>query len=101
MRQNRRRQCVAVASVLMMLFSSGLSRAHSPDSVPRNHLVLPELIQEVLAKNPELLAARNNVSSVSEHLQIIFVKLLVFDSLFPLSMSATFFLSVFQIKEKK
>lgn len=58
MRQNRRRQCVAIASVLMMVFSSGLSRAHSPDSAPRNRLVLPELIQEVLAKNPELLAAR-------------------------------------------
>lgn len=58
MRQNRRRQCVAVASVLMLLFSSGLSRAHSPDSIPRNRLVLPELIQEVLAKNPELVAAR-------------------------------------------
>lgn len=58
MKQNRRRQCVAVASVLMMVFSSGLSRAHSPDSIPRNRLVLPELIQEVLAKNPELVAAR-------------------------------------------
>ncbi|MDP3090607.1 MAG: TolC family protein [Nitrospira sp.] len=49
---------MAIASVLMMVFSSGLSRAHSPDSAPRNRLVLPELIQEVLAKNPELLAAR-------------------------------------------
>ncbi len=58
MRQNRRRQCVVIASVLMMVFSGGLSRADSPDSAPRNRLVLPELIQEVLAKNPELLAAR-------------------------------------------
>ena len=58
MRQNRRRQCVVVVSVLMMVFSSGLSRAHSPDSLPRTRLVLPELIQEVLAKNPELVAAR-------------------------------------------
>jgi outer membrane protein TolC len=58
MRQNKRRQYVAVASVLMMLFSSGLSGAQSPDSTPRNRLVLPELIQEILAKNPELVAAR-------------------------------------------
>lgn len=58
MRQNRRRQYMAVASVLMLLFSSGLSRAHSLDSIPRTRLMLPELIQEVLAKNPELVAAR-------------------------------------------
>jgi len=42
----------------MMLFSNGLSRAQDPDSVLRNRLVLPELIQEVLSKNPELVAAR-------------------------------------------
>jgi outer membrane protein TolC len=47
-----------VASVLVMFFSSGLSRAQNPDSVLRNTLVLPELIQEVLARNPELVAAR-------------------------------------------
>jgi cobalt-zinc-cadmium efflux system outer membrane protein len=56
MRQNRQRQYVTVASVLVMFFSSGLSRAQ--DSVPPNTLVLPELIQEVLARNPELTAAR-------------------------------------------
>jgi cobalt-zinc-cadmium efflux system outer membrane protein len=39
-----------------MFFGSGLSQAQ--DSVPRNTLVLPELIQEVLARNPELMAAR-------------------------------------------
>jgi outer membrane protein TolC len=49
---------VTIASVLVMFFSSGLSRAQGSDSVPRNRLVLPELIQEVLARNPELLAAR-------------------------------------------
>jgi outer membrane protein TolC len=47
---------MTVASVLVMFFSSGLSGAQ--DTVPRNRLVLPELIQEVLARNPELLAAR-------------------------------------------
>lgn len=58
MRRNRRRQCVTVASVLMMFFSSGLSGAQDPDSSLRNTLMLPELIQEVLARNPELAAAR-------------------------------------------
>jgi outer membrane protein TolC len=41
-----------------MFLSSGLSRAQDTDSLPRNRLVLPELIQEVLARNPELMAAR-------------------------------------------
>jgi cobalt-zinc-cadmium efflux system outer membrane protein len=58
MRRNRQRQCVMVASVLVMFFSSGLSRAQGTDSVPRSKLVLPELIQMVLARNPELMAAR-------------------------------------------
>ncbi len=58
MRRNRRRQCVTVASVLVLFFSSGLSRAQDSDSVLRNTLVLPELIHEVLARNPELVAAR-------------------------------------------
>jgi outer membrane protein TolC len=47
-----------VTSVLVMFLSSGLSRAQDTDSLPRNRLVLPELIQEVLARNPELVAAR-------------------------------------------
>ena len=58
MKQNRRRQCVTVVSVLVMFFSSGLSQAQDTDSVLRNTLVLPELIHEVLARNPELVAAR-------------------------------------------
>ena len=58
MRRNRQRQCVIVVSVLVMFFSSGLSRAQDTDSVLRNRLVLPELIQEVLARNPELVAER-------------------------------------------
>ncbi len=41
-----------------MFFSSGLVWAQDTDPVPRNRLVLPELIQEVLARNPELVAAR-------------------------------------------
>ncbi len=58
MRQNRQRLCLTVASALVMFFSSGLSQAQDGDSVLRNRLVLPELIQEVLAHNPELVAAR-------------------------------------------
>jgi outer membrane protein, heavy metal efflux system len=58
MRPNRRRHCVVVAAVLMLFLSSGLSRAQDSDSVPRNRLVLQELIQAVLVRNPELVAAR-------------------------------------------
>ena len=58
MKRNKQRRCVTVALVLVMFFSSGLSRAQDTDSAPRNKLVLPELIQEVLARNPELVAAR-------------------------------------------
>ena len=58
MKRNRQRQCVTIVSVLVMFFSSGLSRAQDTDSVLRNSLVLPELIQEALARNPELVAAR-------------------------------------------
>jgi outer membrane protein, heavy metal efflux system len=56
MNRNTQRQCVTVASVLVMFFSSGLSGAQ--DTVLRNKLVLPDLIQEALARNPELVAAR-------------------------------------------
>ena len=35
MRGNRQRQCVTVASMLMVFFSSGLSRARATDSVLR------------------------------------------------------------------
>lgn len=58
MRWNKRHQFVTAASVLAMIFSSGLSRAQDPEALPRNTLVLPELIHEVLARNPEVVAAR-------------------------------------------
>jgi outer membrane protein TolC len=44
--------------VLVMFFGSGLSQAQETDAVLRGTLVLPELIQEVLARNPELAATR-------------------------------------------
>jgi cobalt-zinc-cadmium efflux system outer membrane protein len=58
MRRNNQRHCVMAVSVLLMYFSSGLLWAQDTDSVQRNRLVLPELIHEVLARNPELVAAR-------------------------------------------
>jgi len=58
MKRNRRRLCVAITSVLVMFFSSGLLWAQDGDLVLRSKLALPELIQEVLARNPELVAAR-------------------------------------------
>ena len=68
MRRNRQRQCVIVVSVLVMFFSSGLSRAQDTDSVLRNELVLPELIQEALARNPELVAARKQWEAASQRI---------------------------------
>ncbi|HZC82193.1 MAG TPA: TolC family protein, partial [Nitrospiraceae bacterium] len=58
MRRKRQRHCVTVALVLVLFFSSGLLWAQDGDSVLRNRLVLPELIHEVLVRNPELVAAR-------------------------------------------
>ncbi|HSQ90887.1 MAG TPA: TolC family protein [Nitrospiraceae bacterium] len=58
MKWNRRRLCVTIASVLVMFFSSGLLWAQDGDLVSRSKLALPELIQEVLALNPELVAVR-------------------------------------------
>jgi cobalt-zinc-cadmium efflux system outer membrane protein len=68
MRHNRRRQCVTVASVLVMLFSSGLSMAQDPDSGQRNTLALPELVQEALARNPEIVAARQQWEAASQRI---------------------------------
>jgi outer membrane protein TolC len=47
-----------VASLLVVFFVTGLSWARDTDSVLHNRLMLPELIQEVLVRNPELVAAR-------------------------------------------
>jgi cobalt-zinc-cadmium efflux system outer membrane protein len=68
MKRNKQRLCVTVASVLVMFFSSGLLWAQDSDSVPRNKLVLPELIQVVLARNPELVAARKQWEAVTNRI---------------------------------
>jgi len=57
-----------VASVLVMFFGSGLSRAQDTDSVSRNRLMLPELVHEVLARNPELVAARQQWEASSQRI---------------------------------
>ena len=68
MKRNRRPQGMMVACLLLMVFSSGLSRAEDTDSMQRNRLVLPELIQEVLARNPELVAARKQWEAVTNRI---------------------------------
>ncbi len=49
---------LTVAIVFVIFLSSTQSKAQDADSAPRDRLVLPELIQEVLARNPELSATR-------------------------------------------
>jgi cobalt-zinc-cadmium efflux system outer membrane protein len=68
MKRNRQRQFLTVASVLVMFFSSGLLWAQDGDSVLRNKLVLPELIHEVLARNPELVAARKQWEAITNRI---------------------------------
>jgi cobalt-zinc-cadmium efflux system outer membrane protein len=58
MKRTTQRQYVTVAAVLLVFFSSGLLWAQDSVPVPRNRLVLQDLIQEALARNPELVAAR-------------------------------------------
>jgi outer membrane protein, heavy metal efflux system len=57
MRQKSQLWCATVASALIFI-SSGLAWAQDTDPALRDRLVLPELIQEVLARNPELVATR-------------------------------------------
>lgn len=68
MKQHRQRQCVVITSVLVMVFSVGLSEAQDADSVLQNKLALPELIQEVLARNPELAATRKQWEASSHRI---------------------------------
>jgi len=44
--------------MFVILFAGGQLKAQDSDSVRRDRLVLPELIQEILARNPELVASR-------------------------------------------
>ena len=58
MRWHGRLHGLTVAIVFVIFLSSTQSKAQDADSAPRDRLVLPELIQEVLARNPELSATR-------------------------------------------
>jgi outer membrane protein, heavy metal efflux system len=58
MRWHGRLYSLTVAIVLVILLCGTQSKAQDTDSVRRDRLVLPELIQEVLARNPELAATR-------------------------------------------
>jgi outer membrane protein TolC len=57
-----------VTTVLLMFFSSGPSLAQDTYSVSRNKLALPELIQEVLVRNPEIVAARQQWEAASQRI---------------------------------
>lgn len=58
MRWNGRLHGVAVVVVGVMCFSGELSKAQDTEPVRRKTLALPELIQEILVRNPEIVAAR-------------------------------------------
>jgi outer membrane protein TolC len=58
MRWHGRLYGLTVAIVFVIFLSGTQSKAQDADSAPRDRLVLPELIQEVLARNPELTATR-------------------------------------------
>jgi len=58
MRWHGRLHGLTVAIVFVIFLSGTQSKAQDADSAPRDRLVLPELIQEVLARNPELTATR-------------------------------------------
>jgi outer membrane protein TolC len=58
MRWHGRLHGLTVAIVFVIVVSGTQSKAQDPESSPRDRLVLPELIHEVLARNPELAATR-------------------------------------------
>lgn len=58
MRWHGRLHGLTVAIVLVIFLSGTQSKAQDADSASRDRLVLPELIHEVLARNPELTATR-------------------------------------------
>jgi outer membrane protein TolC len=58
MRWHGRLYSLTVVIVFVIFLSGTQSKAQDTDSVLRNRLVLPELIQEILARNPELVATR-------------------------------------------
>lgn len=68
MKWHGRLQGLTVAIVLVILFSGEQSKAQDTDPLLRKTLVLPELIQEVLTRNPEIVAARKQWEAVSQRI---------------------------------
>jgi cobalt-zinc-cadmium efflux system outer membrane protein len=68
MKWHGRLQGLTVAIVLVILFSGEQSKAQVTDPLLRKTLVLPELIQEVLARNPEIVAARKQWEAASQRI---------------------------------
>ena len=58
MRWHGRLHGLTVAIMFVIVFTGEELKAQDTDSVPHDRLMLPELIQGVLARNPELVAAR-------------------------------------------
>ncbi len=61
------RLCCLTLSVVELSFSSGvLQGAYGAEPPPQETLALPELIQEALARNPEIMAARQQWEAVAK-----------------------------------
>lgn len=58
MKRNPRLCCLTIALAGLVLSSGAPHDAHGADQPPQKTLALPELIQEALARNPEIQAAR-------------------------------------------
>ncbi len=68
MKWNGQLHGLTVAIMGFILFSGELLMAQDPDSVLRKALALPELIQEVLARNPEIVVARKQWESATNRI---------------------------------
>ncbi len=59
---------LTVAIVFVIFFSGEQSKAQDPDPLLRKTLALPELVQEALARNPEIVAARKQWEAASQRI---------------------------------
>lgn len=66
MKRNSRLCYLTVAVIVLALSSSQPNDAHGADQPPQGTLALPELIQEALARNPEIQAARQQWEAASK-----------------------------------
>ncbi|MGQ0811208.1 MAG: TolC family protein [Nitrospiraceae bacterium] len=66
MRCTSRIRCFTVAVLGLALLNASLSRAQEADLLKGKTLSLPELVQEALARNPELVAARKQWEAVAK-----------------------------------